>query len=155
MKGRGVRGRISTNSARMDCWSAKHGHGTQSIETSSEAIAKNASVERITEFSMRGSFKRMVPFYEIILSKANVCCWHIATIRCDAELGRCRGIADIEQAAPMCTRLTRCKGRTPLARKRTTCVQCHLSLGRTLHRRDRAGSPLPLNATEPSFLCFR
>src|SRR5436190_12291026 len=85
MKGRGVRGRISTNSARMDCWSAKH--GTQSIETSSEAIAKNASVERITEFSMRGSFKRMVPFYEIILSKANVCCWALFGSR--GRDGRC------------------------------------------------------------------
>jgi hypothetical protein len=29
--------------------------------------------------------------------------WHIATFRCDAELGRNRGIADIEQDAPMKT----------------------------------------------------
>jgi hypothetical protein len=26
--------------------------------------------------------------------------WHIASFRCDAEFGRYRGIADIEQAAP-------------------------------------------------------
>jgi hypothetical protein len=41
----------------------------------------------------------------------DVAYWHIATFRCDAELGRYRGIADIEQAAPklnfMSTRLAR------------------------------------------------
>jgi hypothetical protein len=45
-------------------------------------------------------------------------CWPIPTFRCDAELGRNRGIADIEQAAPMGTRLARCKGRTHTIQKR-------------------------------------
>jgi hypothetical protein len=27
--------------------------------------------------------------------------WHIASIRCAAEFGRSRGIADIDQAAPI------------------------------------------------------
>ena len=31
----------------------------------------------------------------------NVAYWHIATFRCTAEFGRYRGIADIDQAAPI------------------------------------------------------
>jgi hypothetical protein len=42
--------------------------------------------------------------------------WPIATFRCDAELGRNRGGADIEHAAPMNTHLTRCDGGTPFSR---------------------------------------
>jgi hypothetical protein len=42
--------------------------------------------------------------------------WPIATFRCDAELGRYGGNADIEQAEPMSSRLARCKGRTLSAR---------------------------------------
>ena len=33
--------------------------------------------------------------------------WPFATFRCDAELGRYRGIADIEQTAAKSTRLAR------------------------------------------------
>jgi len=33
--------------------------------------------------------------------RADVRLWHIATFRCAAEFGRYRGIADIEQAAPI------------------------------------------------------
>jgi hypothetical protein len=32
---------------------------------------------------------------------ANVGSWHIASFRCDAEFGRYRGKADIDQAAPI------------------------------------------------------
>ena len=33
------------------------------------------------------------------LSSGRVRCWHIASFRCDAEFGRHRGKADIDQAA--------------------------------------------------------
>jgi hypothetical protein len=33
--------------------------------------------------------------------ESHVGSWHIATFRCAAEFGRNRGIADIEQAAPI------------------------------------------------------
>jgi hypothetical protein len=29
------------------------------------------------------------------------CLWHIASFRCDAEFGRYRGIADIDENAPI------------------------------------------------------
>jgi hypothetical protein len=40
----------------------------------------------------------------------DVACWSIATFPCDAELGRYRGIAQIEQAAPMSTRFSKVQG---------------------------------------------
>jgi hypothetical protein len=39
--------------------------------------------------------------YQLKISCWYVACWHIASFRCDADFGRYRGIADIDQAAPI------------------------------------------------------
>jgi hypothetical protein len=46
-------------------------------------------------------FQRFNPCRYWVQIVAHVSSWHIASFRCDADFGRYRGIADIDQAAPI------------------------------------------------------
>jgi len=54
-------------------------------------------VQRVRCASRTGSSESLLE----LLGWMEVCLWRIASFRCDAEFGRYRGIADIDQAAPI------------------------------------------------------